>query len=544
MKKLILIICLIFPLGLYAQQGEYSDFLKQAKEAAKNNDAKGFDTNLRYFSAAIERDNITPSTLSSENRELYMEALFQALAYSEFEISEETATKALDFIHYRIEDSPRQMFALGRLYAHGAGVKQDYTQAKYWYEKAAKGGDDFAMNNLGNMYHDGEGVSKDYAKAKYWYDKAVLKDNEVAMSNMGVLYENGQGVTQDYSQAKYWYEKSAEKGSGVGMNKLGNLYKNGKGFSQDYSKAKNWYEKGAEKGDADAMNNLGVLYENGQGVTQDYSHAKHWYEKSAEKGQEYAMNNLGNLYLVGHGVPEDNTKAKYWFEKAAEKGNASGMANMGVLYDYGYGVEADWIQALHWYKKAAEKDNAFSLRMVGEFYLFGVGGVSKNRNKAIEFFEQAAKLKDEKAESYLRVLQDIENRNYYTLSNSASGNMIYIERDNDRNWNEYPWTITKYGAGWGVDIHYFKNNDVESVQIFPTYAGSKEKPKDEIRYTGYSSSSYYKEAEGSHTSSVGWKKETGNRAIGYVYYTGYFSNGMEFTIKAPVAVCWLPEKDY
>ena len=47
-------------------------------------------------------------------------------------------------------------------------MRQDYTKAKQWFEKAANQGVADAQFNLGVMYGQGKGVRQDYAKAKEW----------------------------------------------------------------------------------------------------------------------------------------------------------------------------------------------------------------------------------------------------------------------------------------------------------------------------------------------------------------------------------------
>ena len=65
-----------------------------------------------------------------------------------------------------------------------------------------------AMNNIGLIYERGYG---DYTEAMYWYLKAADKGNAEAMNNIGYLYEKGLGVTQDYEEARKWHKKAAKK---------------------------------------------------------------------------------------------------------------------------------------------------------------------------------------------------------------------------------------------------------------------------------------------------------------------------------------------
>jgi TPR repeat protein len=60
------------------------------------------------------------------------------------------------------------------------------------------------------MYSNGQGVKQDYTEAMKWYQKAVDQGNMVAQRNIGVMYENGWGVNQDYNEALKWYLKAAE----------------------------------------------------------------------------------------------------------------------------------------------------------------------------------------------------------------------------------------------------------------------------------------------------------------------------------------------
>lgn len=73
-------------------------------------------------------------------------------------------------------NSIRLSFQLGRAYE----MKKDFTSALVQYQKAAEGGNLGAQNNLGKMYALGEGVAQDYAEAMKWYRKAADQDLAIA----------------------------------------------------------------------------------------------------------------------------------------------------------------------------------------------------------------------------------------------------------------------------------------------------------------------------------------------------------------------------
>jgi len=299
---------------------------------------------------------------------------------------------------------------LGDSYDEGKGVPQDYTQAAFWWRKAAEQGDADAQYNLGASYDYGQGVPQDYAQAALWYRKAAEQGLADAQDALGVLYDYGQGVPQDYAQAALWFRKAAEQGDAHAQYDLGAWYKEGvnQGAPQDdpqtafwrrkirawrayvnsvdfhrsehwrYTQAAFWYRKAAEQGDADAQDTLGDLYSSGQGVRRDYAQAALWYRRAAEQGNADAQDSLGDLYHRGQGVPQDDAQAATWFHKAAEQGDADAQESLGDLYDTGRGVPRDYAEAYFWYDLAAAGENDTS----DEQDTSGSKHVAKDRDEA------------------------------------------------------------------------------------------------------------------------------------------------------------------
>ncbi len=294
---------------------------------------------------------------------------------------------------------------LGILYEDGNGVPQDYAQAAYWYHKAAEQGNADAQNNLGLLYEAGNGVPQDYGQAAHWYHKAAEQGDADAQCNLGILYEDGNGVPQDYAQAAYWYHKAAEQDNARAQCNLGILYENGHGVPQDYNQAAHWYRQAAEQDNAGAQCNLGILYEDGHGVPQDYNQAAHWYRQAAEQDNAGAQYFLGSLYEDGHGVPQDYTQAAHWYRQAAEQGDAYAQLNLGLLYANGKGVPQDYNQAAHWYRQAAEQEIARAQCNLGALYEFG-DGVPQDYSQAAHWYYQAAEQEYTDAQYYLGILYE------------------------------------------------------------------------------------------------------------------------------------------
>ena len=271
---------------------------------------------------------------------------------------------------------------LGDSYYDGKGVPQDYTQAAFWWHKAAEQGDADAQYNLGDSYHDGQGVPQDYIQAAFWFRKAAEQGLADAQDALGVLYGNGEGVPQDYAQAALWFRKAAEQGDAHAQYNLGVSYEEGEdqGVPQDdaeaafwrrkirawrayinsvdfhnsehwrYTQAAFWYRKAADQGNDEAQDALGHLYDSD---FQDYEQAAFWYRKAADQGNSNAEYMLGNLYLDGDGVPQYDTEAAAWYRKAAEQGNADAQESLGRLYEKGQGLPKDYAEAYFWLDLAA-----------------------------------------------------------------------------------------------------------------------------------------------------------------------------------------------
>lgn len=241
---------------------------------------------------------------------------------------------------------------------------------------------------------------KAYAQAMKWYRQAADKGNVAAMNSIGGMYEHGEGVARDDRQAADWYQRAADKGYAAAMYNLGVMYARGKGVTRDDAQAIQWYRRAADKGDADAMNNLGVIYETGQGVTESPGGALKWYRQAADKGHAGAMANLGRLYEKGYGVAADHVQALLLYERAAARGNANAMNRLGLICE----EKRDFAAAVQWYRQGAAKNDPGALGNLGYCYETG-RGVSRDLNKARDYYRKAAKLGSRFAKDALQRLQ-------------------------------------------------------------------------------------------------------------------------------------------
>ena len=133
--------------------------------------------------------------------------------------------------------TPMAQYNLALMYAGGAGVPQDYTEASRWNRLAADQGLAVTQSNLGLMYDDGTGVPQDHTEAVRWYRLAADQGLAVTQSNLGLMYDDGTGVSQDHTEAVRWYRLAADQGHAEAQRNLEAMHKNGTGAAWGFATA-------------------------------------------------------------------------------------------------------------------------------------------------------------------------------------------------------------------------------------------------------------------------------------------------------------------
>ena len=75
---------------------------------------------------------------------------------------------------------------------------------------------------------------------------------------------------------------------------------------------------------------------------------------------------------------------------AAKQGHMNAQYSAATCYSYGKGTEVDKEKAFKLYLSSAEKGLDKAQFAVGHFYEFGQGGVEKNHEIAVEWYQKAA----------------------------------------------------------------------------------------------------------------------------------------------------------
>lgn len=205
-------------------------------------------------------------------------------------------------------------YILGWCHALGEGGAQfDLSKTFQYMSKAASASKPYpiAYAHLGDHYYGGDGVAQDYSLAKYWYEKGasvIIEPNKKAacLRMLGQMYENGEGVAQDYSKAMYYYQEVVKLGrtndTHIACICLAYMYGLGKGVETDIQKAYYWEEKAASYGNREALFSVGWALYSGKfrgllDIPVNEERGLSFIKESARLGNVNAMKCLNELGL-------------------------------------------------------------------------------------------------------------------------------------------------------------------------------------------------------------------------------------------------------
>lgn len=248
--------------------------------------------------------------------------------------------------------SVKQKIKLGAAYLAGRGVSQDYSQAAYWYERAANAGDPLAQNEIGYLYQAGIGVPRDSARAVQWYQRAADGGYLDAKVNLGTAYLWGIGVRKDPQLGYELIHQAAVRNSGLADAYLGEMYYFGLGVPVDREAARGWYERGARAKDSIAESRLAEMLVAGNPSKRDLLNAAKLFRQSIKGGYVSAQHSLGLILIHHPELPAEPNEALACFQNASDAGIWKSSAVLGALYRDGKGVPMDAEKAFYYFRLA------------------------------------------------------------------------------------------------------------------------------------------------------------------------------------------------
>jgi TPR repeat protein len=303
----------------------------------------------------------------------------------------------------RIGDAAAQ-YEVALMYATGAGVGKNVSQAFAWTKTAAEKGHTAAQYLLGSAYASGLGTPKDAQKALFWFIKAHHHGNEKASFKLAKLLAMGQPAL-----AFQFAIESAEKGLADAQLTVAECYADAVGVEHDNGLALAWYQRAAEQGVAVAQCALAQAHELGSGVAADLDLARQWYREAAAHGHPGAQLALDRLDVVGEGRVHRGAKNRAgnrerrnrdarWTQYAAH-GRPDDLFHLGMMFELGISVEKSAKQARAWYKKAAELGHAHAQ------FALAQGFESSEHGQAAQWYRKAAAQGHADAQCSLATLQ-------------------------------------------------------------------------------------------------------------------------------------------
>lgn len=251
--------------------------------------------------------------------------------------------------------------------------------------------------NEGEKLLWGFDCKRDQNAAIYLFNQAAEDDDARALCYLAICNMPGFSADGDENKARELFQtagvqlkKMAAAGDASAQRLLGMCYYYGLGRAVDNTAAFKYYRRAALKGDAMAQALLAQLYLHGHSAPKDLKEAHKWFKKSAEQHHPWGEKGLGECYLYGWGTDKDEQEAALWFEKASLHGNSDAQYLLALAYYQGTGVEKNPTLALKWLTKAAEGENEEAQFRMGEFSRLGEGGVERNIEKAVHWYQAAA----------------------------------------------------------------------------------------------------------------------------------------------------------
>jgi len=88
----------------------------------------------------------------------------------------------------------------------------DYKSAFNEWLPLARNGNAKAQTEIAAMYGNGDYVKEDWSKAAYWYQKAADQEEPRAQVNLGLMYLGGMGVNKSNLKASYLINEAIKSG--------------------------------------------------------------------------------------------------------------------------------------------------------------------------------------------------------------------------------------------------------------------------------------------------------------------------------------------
>lgn len=195
----------------YYDLGDYSTSFKWMLQSAE----AGFDEaqfsvgTMYWFGDGIELDNKSAVLwLEKAAEQGHILAMSTLATHYESGSEDRDSKKVFEWSLKAAQAGYEPFYVLiGDYYRDGIdGVKKDYKQAFFWYEKAAESGNKIGIYNLSYLYYCGFGVKRNYTKS---FELLLMSDTtqHYVQQALGEHYYYGRGVEKNIDKALVYFDK-------------------------------------------------------------------------------------------------------------------------------------------------------------------------------------------------------------------------------------------------------------------------------------------------------------------------------------------------
>lgn len=135
----------------------------------------------------------------------------------------------------------------------------------------------------------------------------------------------------------------------------------------------------------------------------------------AEQGDVDAMVMVGDCYNRGLHTEKDDQEAHRYYKMAADKGHVQGNLMVAIDLLNGIGTSKDKKAGTKYLQIAADGGAAFGQYLLASMYKIGEIGLFGREQKAMKYFEMAAKQGDAKSQVELADMIMLAKKSKYTL---------------------------------------------------------------------------------------------------------------------------------
>ena len=232
-------------------------------------------------------------------------------------------------------------------------------------------------------------------------------DRKSAAKKIAYIYEN---FLSDGHTAVEWLKKAVALGDKNSRFKIAEIFRDGRGVEVDGARAIMWFSKILnDKTLPDheryaAAFEIATMFHEGRAVPRSDTTAIKYFTLSAKAGvvtARVAYNTLAKIYSCGDEITPNIEMTLHWLTKAIEVGSNGAAWNVAKIFRDGkFGVRQNGEKALEILRVPASKkfdaiNKVTALRMIAEIYDKGLGGITADKEKAANLYQEAALINDE-----------------------------------------------------------------------------------------------------------------------------------------------------